>query len=116
MKFTLFLLEKEYVPKPCKETSLSDTNSSDNRSNFQKLCDLIYRKDETFFYSSMVISTYTVNFLILYHLTCTFSFLYTTRMMSPISFITNIIEQILSIGQLIDFHLNNLILFYFSRD
>jgi hypothetical protein len=34
-------------------------------------------------------------------------------MMSPISFITNIFEQILSIGQLMDFHLNNLILFYF---
>ncbi len=110
------MLEKEYVPKPCQETPLSGTNSPDNRSSFQKLCDRIYREDDNFFYGSMVISTYTVNFIILYHLTCTFSFLYTTRMMSPISFITNIFEQILSIGQLIDFHLNNFILFYFSRD
>lgn len=93
------MLEEEYVPKPCQETQSSGTNLSDNRSIFQKLRDRIYQEDETFLYSSMVISTYTVNFIILYHLTCTFSFLYTTRMMSPISFITNIFEQILSIGQ-----------------
>ncbi len=96
------MLEKEYVPKPYQETALPGTNSPDNRSTFQKFRDRIYRGDENFFYSSLVISTYTVNFVILYHLACTFSFLYTTRMMSPISFIMNIFEQILNIGQLID--------------
>jgi hypothetical protein len=103
------LLEKNDDPKPVQETPLSGTNSPNNRSFYQKLCDQIYRIyrwDENFLYSSMAISTYTVNFIILYHLTCAFSFLYTTRMMSPISFMTNIFEQILSIGQLIYFHLN----------
>ena len=69
----------------------------DNRSISRKFLEKIYTWDDEFLYSSMVISIYTVNFLILYHLACTFGFLYTTRMMSPISFITKCFEQILDI-------------------
>ena len=73
------------------------------RSMLQKFCDLIYQKHQDFTFSTISISMYTVNLIIIWHLTCTFSFLYTTRTMSPISFLTKTFEQILSIGQLVSF-------------
>ena len=97
MKFALSFIEKEYLRKSQQETQPQGTRTPDNRSTYRKYREKIYTWDEEFLYSSMVISVYTVNFLILYHLACTFSFLYTTRMMSPISFITKCLEQLLDI-------------------
>ena len=97
MKFALSLIEEENVRKPQQETQPQGAQTSDNQSSYQKYLGKLYIWDDEFLYSSMVISTYTVNFLILYHLACTFSFLYTTRMMSPISFMIKSLEQLLDI-------------------
>lgn len=74
------------------------SESPEDRSFFQKTRDWIYKWDENFRYSTIVLSTYLVNYIILFHLTCIFSFLYTTRKMNSLSFITNILEKILDIS------------------
>ncbi|UJR12020.1 hypothetical protein I4U23_016198 [Adineta vaga] len=81
--------EKQSHPKPIQVSRSTIDN--------QSFLDRIYKWDDDFSFTSMVISIYTVNFIILYHLSCTFTFLYTTRMMSPILFIINILEQLFNI-------------------
>ncbi len=93
-----FLIEIKHLPKSHQETHSSDADPADDISFFQKCLDKVYRWDEDFLFTAMTISTYAVNFIILFHLACTFSFLYTTRMMSPISFLTNSFEQMFNIG------------------
>ncbi len=109
------LIETEDFQISSPETQSSSANPTNDPLFFQKCLDYIYRWDEKFFFSSISISTYTVNFIILFHLTCTVIFLYTTRMMSTISFLTKSFEHMLNIGQLISFHLNDF-LFFFSRN
>lgn len=84
----------------CQESQLGDTVQNDTRlkTKIKNFCNRIYKRDKRFFFSSMIISTYTVNLVILFHLTCTFIFLYTTRMMGPVSFMINTLQQLLHIG------------------
>jgi hypothetical protein len=105
------LIESEDCQTSCQETQPPDANPTDHRSFWKKYLDYIYQWDE---FRTISLSTHTVNFIILFHLTCTFSFLYTTRMMSPIAFLTKSLEQMLNIGQLISLHSNDFNLF-FSR-
>ena len=80
-----------------------NTNAADNRSYFKQFCDFIYEPNKNFTFSTICTSMYTVNFIILWHLTCTFIFLYTTRTISPVSFLTNTLQQKLNISQWISF-------------
>ncbi|CAF0753896.1 unnamed protein product [Adineta ricciae] len=82
--------EKKVYSKPIQ---VSNDTQHDDGSFFDK----IYKWNDDFSFTSMFISTYTVNFIILYHLSCTFTFLYTTRLMSPTLFIINTLEQLFSI-------------------
>ena len=104
---------QEIQPIPVVQRTAATPNN--DRSCFQRCLDKIYPWDKKFLFSTISVSTYLVNMIILFHLTCTFSFLYTTRVMSPISFLTQSLEQVLDIGLFISLHLNDVILF-FSRD
>jgi hypothetical protein len=99
MNFTFFcFIEQEHSAKTYQETPSPDSPPIHHRSCFKKCFDKIYQWDEHFLFSTMIVYTYTINFIILFYLTMRFIFLYTTRMMSPISFMTTSLEQILNIG------------------
>jgi hypothetical protein len=69
--------------------------------HFRKYANRIYQMEDDFRFTTMVICTFTVAFIILIHLTSTFIFLYTTQKKSYISYSQHIFELILNIGMLL---------------
>jgi hypothetical protein len=62
----------------------------------------IYKWEDDFRFTTIVISTYTITFIFLLHLTFTFIFLYTTETTNYITYIKHIVERILKIGMSIE--------------
>ena len=69
--------------------------------HIRKYLHKIYQWEDTFRFTTMIISTYTVAFIILIHLTSTFIFLYTTQKKSYMSYSRNIFNLMLNIGMLL---------------
>lgn len=72
----------------------------------------IYKWEDDFRYTTIVICTYTILFIFLLHLTCNLIFLYTRENNNYINYLKRILERILDIGMLIDI-LHNRISFLF---
>ena len=109
-------LSKYYVTKLLrrtrrltKRTTLNTNRSPDehetkqeekaNRSKIRKFINSIYHWNDEFRFSTMVLCTYTVAFVFLYYLTCTFIFLNTSRTTGHISFLKSYIESSAKVGK-----------------
>jgi hypothetical protein len=69
--------------------------------SIKKYTSLIYEWDNTFRFTTIAVSTYTVAFIFLFHLTGTVILLYKTQTSSYIHYTKRIFELILNIGMLI---------------
>jgi hypothetical protein len=78
------------------EEEQSATN--DNVDPPAQCCSSIYEWEKDFRFVTIVLCTYTVAYILLIHLTCTFIFLYTTQKTSYIAFLKYILGSILKGG------------------
>jgi len=62
-------------------------------------CSSIYQWEKDFRFITIVLCTYTVAYILLIHLTCTFIFLYTTQKTSYIAVVKYILGSILKAGK-----------------
>ena len=70
-----------------------------NRSKIRKFTNYIYHWNNDFRFTTMVLCTYTVAFVFLYYLTCTFIFLNISRTTGHISFLKSYIESFAIVGK-----------------
>jgi len=74
----------------------------DHFRQFRTYITEIYKWEDDFRFTTIVISIYTITFIFLFHLTFTFIFLYTTETTNYNTYIKHIVERILKIGMLIE--------------
>jgi hypothetical protein len=67
---------------------------------FREFPDQIYIWDSKFRFTTIIICTYTLAYIILFHLTFIFIFLYTSKRTSYISYLKHIFQAILKIGMI----------------
>ncbi len=77
----------------------SDQEEKANQSKNRKFTDYIYHWNNDFRFTTMVLCTYTVAFVFLYYLTCTFIFLNISRTTGHISFLKSYIESFAKVGK-----------------
>ena len=84
---------------------LPNNNNSSSKcwSYIQEVTSRIYRWDKDFRFTTMATSAYTVAFVLLFYLTCTFAFQPMMKT-SSMSFLIFCLEQILNIGKFIYFY------------
>ena len=75
------------------------TADKSDRARVQKVLDSIYQWNDNFRFSTMATCTYTVAFVFLYYLTCSFIFLYVSRTTGHTSSLKAFVEYMLQIGQ-----------------
>jgi len=69
-----------------------------NQSRFQKFINSIYHFDDDFRFTTLAMCTYTVAFVFLYYLSCTFVFLYISRTTGHVAFLKFYFESTFNIG------------------
>jgi hypothetical protein len=88
--------------KTAKENTNIDSSIDEHeteQSLFHKFINYIYHSDDNFRFTTMVTCTYTVAFVFLYYLACTFIFLYISRTTGHISFLKYYIESSARVGK-----------------
>jgi hypothetical protein len=80
---------------------IEDENEEEDESNqswYKKLFSIICEPDKDFRFTIMVVSTYTVAFLFLYYLACTFLFLYLSRTTGHLAYVKSYVESLTNKG------------------
>jgi hypothetical protein len=113
--------KKCFLRNPKKTIATEANNNAENTNSDNKGCwnsirkyvTSIYECDDKFRYTTMVICTYTLAYLFLFHLTGTIIVLYQTQTNSYIQYIKDIFEVMLHIGMFIRIFLDQISVLFF---
>jgi hypothetical protein len=93
--------EKDECSFPKVKNNQHSANDEANGAEDQRCPPSVYKLENDFRFITIVVCLYTVAFIILVHLTCTFIFLYSTQKTSYIAFLKYLFGLSLMIGILI---------------
>jgi hypothetical protein len=77
----------------------AEQQNNQKPSCFQKFINYFYHFDDDFRFTTMAMCTYTVAFVFLYYLACTFVFLYVTRTTGHAAFLKFYFESTFDVGK-----------------